>query len=155
MYFQNIFYFQNFNFFFNIPQIQTILISKCPKLIFWHKLLAILCNFKHNTEKQQQKNIPLTLQTAILALIIAYLQMHPSLHLPISIIFQCIFKIFQILFHFQKFDFVLFLNIQQIQMITVYQHRAINWTNVALSEGRFKRSSLMGREYRPLQSITY
>ena len=45
--------------------------------------------------------------------IIAYLQMHPSLYLPISNIIQCIFKIFQIIDEFPKKN--LFLNLFQIQ----------------------------------------
>ena len=61
------------------------------------------------------QDIPVTLYTALLALIIVHLQMHPSLHLQINIINQCIFKKIQIIDEFQKFYFFLFLNILQNQ----------------------------------------
>ena len=64
---------------------------------------------------RQRKTIPLTLQTAILALIIVHLQMHPSLHLPIRTIFQCIFKKIQINVDFSKKYIFIFLNILHIQ----------------------------------------
>ena len=50
-----------------------------------------------------------------MALIIVHLQMHPSLHLPICTIIQCIFKIFQIIVDYSKTVFFLFLNFFQIQ----------------------------------------
>ena len=58
---------------------------------------------------RQRKTIPVTLQAALLALIIVHLQMHPSLNLPSSTIIQCIFKIFQIIDDFPRFYFSLFL----------------------------------------------
>ena len=56
-----------------------------------------------------------TLQTALLALIINHLQMHPSLNLPIRTIFQCIFIKNKIIVDFSKELFFLFLNILHIQ----------------------------------------
>ena len=60
--------------------------------------------------------LPVTLQTALLALIIVHLQIHPSLHLPISTIIQCIFKIFQIIVDFKKIVYFFFLHFFQIQI---------------------------------------
>ena len=87
----------------------TGMVFPCKNWQFWSpKWLEIF--FKFVKSKWQQNIPPVTLQTALFALITVHLQMHPSLHLPIWTIIQCIFKIFLIIVDFSKTVFFSFLN---------------------------------------------
>ena len=94
------------------------------KITIWNKMVNLSLKMVKNifgitVILTASKNHTSNFADSLFGPIIVHMQMHPSLHLPISNIIQCIFKIFQIIVDFLKIVFFSFLKFFQIKLINI------------------------------------